>query len=415
MENPQADNVPNVRPLTFADPLADELLKYSLRTQLESLFKTEMTIQQRQHQLQQSFVEAITLVLADKSAKHQRLVAAFEQMYESATQSMALAELSQELLTRQYVSSSGLIMSPLNCRHTIKDVYRIQGYVRGIDLAIKQQLRQKSVVNVLYPACGPFAPLLLPLLKYYQQQGQIKAGQLKVTLLDIQAGAILSLRQLVSDLEITDYICDIVEQDATEYIPEQSIDLLILEAMQHGFTQEGQLSIAKHLVHYLDLEGSLIPQQVSVRGIMVIGETEFSQQWRTAAFTHSLNVDPTAQADRIELGEIFRVNKSSLLKAQPIALDGGIKVLTANQLTIPKGIEDMSQRIMAIYAHVHTYGQETVQQYDSGITHPRPDMSFYIDAQPNQIDHPYFVANSGDTVQFFYQLTGLPGFIASKL
>lgn len=401
--------------LQYADPQVDELLKHSIRAQLESLLKAKLTTEQRQLLLQKSFVDAMTLVLGCEKVEHIQLVRVFDNMYEQAVQSMVFAQLSQEQLTRQYVSASGLIMSPHNCKHTIKDVYRIKGYARGIDLAIQSKLKHASSITILYPACGPFAPLLLPLLSYYKDSQIFTSKQINVILVDVHPGAILSLQQLVKDLQLDDFILRIEAADATEYEPAESIDLLVLEAMQHGFTKEGQLSIAKHLVKFLNIDGWMIPQNISVRGMMVIGETEFNQQWKQADYSHSNNMAADALQDRVELGEIISINKSTLLDMQELELQDGTKVISANQIVLPTGVADMSQRIFAVYAHVETFAQEGVGQYDSGITHPKPDTSVYIDIKPKDIEHTYFVANSGDTVQFYYQLSGLPGFVSVKV
>ncbi|WP_440055529.1 hypothetical protein ACSLBF_05140 [Pseudoalteromonas sp. T1lg65] len=412
MEKAQFQNKTSVG---YADPRVDELLKHSIRTQLESLLKSKITTEQRIQLLQKSFVDAMSLVLSDTKVAHQQLVKAFESMYDQAVQSLAMAELSQDVLTRQYVSETGLIMSPHNCKHTIKDVYRIKGYARGIDKAIAAKLKNKPSVTILYPACGPFAPLLLPLLSYYKHEKRYSSEQIKVILVDVQPGAILSLQQLVQDLQLEDYVLQIEEADATKYVPNLEIDLLILEAMQHGFTKEGQLSIAKHLVQFLNIDGWMIPQNVSVRGMMVIGETEFNQQWKDVKYSHSIHVDRAAQQDRVELGEILSINKSSLLDMGEVELADGIKVIPANQIVLPTGIADMDQRILAIYAHIETFSQEVVGQYDSGITNPRPDMTFYVDAKPREVEHTHFVASSGDAVQFYYQLSGLTGFVPVKI
>ncbi|CAH9059199.1 hypothetical protein PSECIP111854_02358 [Pseudoalteromonas sp. CIP111854] len=412
MEKQQAEHGPV---LDYAEPRVDELLKHSIRTQLESLLKAKLTTGQRQQVLQKSFTDAMTLVLSDTKIEHSTLLKAFEAMYDQAVQSMALAQLSEELLTKQYVSASGLIMSPHNCKHTIKDVYRIQGYARGLDRAIHSKLKHNDSVTILYPACGPFAPLLLPLLSYYKESKKFTNKQVKVILVDVHPGAILALTQLVEDLQLSEYILRIEEADATEYKPSESIDILVLEAMQHGFTKEGQLSIAKHLVQFLTIDGLMIPQNVSVRGMMVVGETEFNQQWKQAQYSHSLNVNNEAQQDRVELGEILSINKSTLLNMQELELQDGVKVIPASKIKLPSGVKDMGKRILAIYAHIDTFADEGVEQYDSGVTHPRPDMTFYIDAKPKDIEHTHFVAHSGDMVQFYYQLSGLPGFVPVKL
>ncbi|MBT0093129.1 MULTISPECIES: hypothetical protein [Vibrio] len=397
----------------FAEPEMDELLKYSLRTQLEAMLPNQLSTAERQRQLKESFAAAVELVLKETKVEHRTLVQAFQSMYGNACQSLSLAKLTQEELTRQYISTSGLVMSPLNCKHTIKDVYRIKGFACGINKAIQHMLANKSQVKVLYPACGPFAPLLLPLLAHYKQSDRISAEQLQVTLVDIHPGAIKALNQLIADLDIADYIEALVEEDATQFSPTQTFDLLILEAMQHGFSREGFLSIAKHLVQYLHIQGEMIPNQVSVRAMMVIGETEFNQQWEKAEYAHSNHCQPEAIDDRIDLGEILNVNKAMLLRSEIFELDGGIKMLQGNTIELPKDVADMAKRILAIYSHIDTYGDAMVGQYDSGITHPNPDMTFYVDAKPKAVEHHYFEAKGGDKVSFYYQLTGLPGFVAT--
>ena len=397
----------------FAEPEMDELLKYSLRTQLEAMLQNQLSTAERRRQLKESFAAAVELVLKETKVEHRTLVQAFQSMYGNACQSLSLAKLTQEELTRQYISTSGLVMSPLNCKHTIKDVYRIKGFACGTNKAIQQMLANKSQVKVLYPACGPFAPLLLPLLAHYKQSDRISAEQLQVTLVDIHPGAIKALNQLIADLDIADYIEALVEEDATQFSPTQTFDLLILEAMQHGFSREGFLSIAKHLVQYLHIQGEMIPNQVSVRAMMVIGETEFNQQWEKAEYAHSNHCQPEAIDDRIDLGEILNVNKAMLLRSEIFELDGGIKMLQGNTIELPKDVPDMAKRILAIYSHIDTYGDAMVGQYDSGITHPKPDMTFYVDAKPKAVEHHYFEAKGGDKVSFYYQLTGLPGFVAT--
>ncbi|WP_440056927.1 hypothetical protein ACSLBF_18785 (plasmid) [Pseudoalteromonas sp. T1lg65] len=410
----QQENSP-LPPVDYAQPEVEQLLQHSIRTQLESLLKSKITTDQRQQLLQKSFTDAISLVLTDSKVEHAQLLAAFETMYDHAVQSLAQTEISEALLTRQFISETGLVMSPFNCKHTIKDVYRIKGYARGLHNAIQAVLQRKDSITILYPACGPFAPLLLPLLSYYKANQTVNTQQIKLILLDMHPGAIISLKQLVDDLQLNDFVTEIIEADATKYVPETTVDLLVLEAMQHGFSKEGQLSIAKHLVQFLAVDGWLIPQNVSVRAAMIIGETEYNQQWKDAEYAHSNNTQTAAQQDRIELGEILRVNKSTLAAMETLTLGEGQQVIKGNLIQLPAGVPDMKDRILAIYAHIDTFNDEAVGQYDSGITHPKPDMHFYVDAQPKEIEHTYFTAKGGDSVLFFYQLNGLPGFVPVKV
>jgi len=60
--------------LQYVDPQVDELLRHTIRTQLESLLKSKLTTDQRQQALQKSFVDAMTLVLSKTQIKHILLV-----------------------------------------------------------------------------------------------------------------------------------------------------------------------------------------------------------------------------------------------------------------------------------------------------------------------------------------------------
>ena len=89
--------------LEFAVPQINESLKHSIRTQLELFLKAKLTSEQRQLLLHKSFVDVMTLALTDTNVVHQKLAKAFENMYDQSIQSIALAQLIQEQLKRQYV------------------------------------------------------------------------------------------------------------------------------------------------------------------------------------------------------------------------------------------------------------------------------------------------------------------------
>ncbi|GMQ49583.1 hypothetical protein [Vibrio sp. 10N] len=396
------------------DSTAQALLQHSIREQLKTLTAKTLTDSERTIALREAFSEAVAMVLSTEQLVHETVTQLFESMYQHAIASMNHAKINEQMMTQEFLSPTGFVMSPLNCSTTIKDVYRIARFVRGIDSAITRLLEKDEHIRILYPACGPFAPLLLPLISHYKSGNQFSDKSIKITLVDVQPGAILSLQQLVMDLQITEYIEDIVEEDATKYQPNGEFDLLIIEAMQHGFTKEGHWSIARHLVQFLNLGGTLIPNQVSVSAMMVNPETEFNQQWKRADFTHSSNRSDEALDDRIDLGVVLTINQSTLLAAETITLPSGIEVVPGSEVLMPKGIADMSERLLTLYTSVHVHACETLSDYDSGITHPKPDMNFYLDAQPSAAMPEHFVVSGGDCVQFFYQLSGLPGFTMVK-
>lgn len=395
----------------YADPEVEGLLKQMLRTQLASLTKTTVTTTERQLTLQKTLVEAISLVLRDTKVEHSVLVKHFEAMYDHAMASMAEAKLDQDILTRQYIGNHGLIMSPLQCTTTIKDVYRIRGFARGLNQAIKDLFQQQLQIHILYPACGPFAPLLLPLMTYYKNNRLYTPEQIQITLVDIQPGAIASLNQLITDLGLSDYIADCIEADAVQYRPSSGIDILMLEAMQHGFTREAHLSIARHFVQFMNPNGVLLPKKVSVKAMLVEGQEEFVEQWKGREYCHSSNLEADIVNRRIDLGAICEIDLVWLSSLEVMTLPDGTEVVPCNRISLPEQVPDSRKKILVICAQLHTYGDDGVLEYDSGITHPLPDMSVCIDFKPAVPEPGDLLVNSGDKLDFYYHLTGLPGFV----
>ena len=408
---PSAQSQSNALPYaTPADPMTQSLLNQSLREQLQELTQTQTTPDERTQILRQSFSTAMASVFSQQ-ASHSELSRQFEQMYQQAVLAMQQAKISEAVLTRQYVHETGLILSPLNCSHTLKDIYRISAFAQGLKQALDDLLQQQESVHLLYPACGPFAPLLLPLLSYLDAQQLISSEQLTVTLVDLQPGAVQSLRQLVADLALEAYIGTIAEADAVSYTPLQPVDILLLEAMQHGLSKEGHISIAHHLCLYLSEQGVMLPQTITVNAALVLGQQEYVEQWREVDYTHSKHLDQASQASRVELGTVFSVTKASLAEAQTLTLNNGQRFFRCNALTLPAECEDSAQRVLALYATLTIYAEYSLDQYDSGITHPLPDRSVCIDFKPKSPMPDDLLVQRGDTLAFFYRLNGLTGFM----
>ena len=323
------------------------------------------------------------------------------------------ADIPPALRTRQYISSCGLVMSPTDCITTQKDVLRVHAYIRAIDQAIKDvRAKFEGKLHIVYPACGPFAPLLLPLISYYQQQGLYDESELCVSLIDMQQGATISLEYLIQELDISQYINGIYCQDATGFTSELPIHMVVLEAMQHGFSREGHFSIARYFANIMEESGVLIPEEVSVRAVLAIGQVEFNEQWKASgkilAEQHMLQeyIDK-----RIELGEVLRLNLTSLRSLIEIKLDADTALIECNTLDIPLIEKNVDQHILLLCTRINTYGEEYIGEYDSGITHPLPDMNICINFEPIETRSGDLLIKSGDQLKFYYRLNGLPGFL----
>jgi hypothetical protein len=317
-----------------------------------------------------------------------------------------------ELRRRQFISHCGLVMSPDNCITTQLDDIRVRSFVRGVHSAIQQKMLNGSkIIRVVYPACGPFAPLLMPLLGYYKARSIFSGNQLQVTFIDIQPGATKSLAALVEHMGINEYIQKIYCMDATEYENKQgNIDIVLLEAMQHGFSREGQLSIARHFVKFLSPNGNIIPQKITVSAHIISLQEEFVEQWCDVKSLSENDMNAEIKQNRIQLGDILTVTLESLLDMQERVLDENTALIECGTVQVPD-LNDDSERSVILSTRVQVWGSEWLGEYDSGITHPLPDQNICINFTPREYRSGDLLLKSGDGLKFYYRLNGLPGFL----
>lgn len=393
------------------DPALQQLFNQYLRTQLQNCMEA-VSDTERKQALKTALVDLTETLLAQPETEHDQLVERFALVSEALLTSYKQVSLTETEINTSFINATGVVMAVKDAIHTVKDIYRVKAFIRGLDHALRARLagRPQRPLHLVYPACGPFAPLLMPLLGYYRQK-DIDADQLQVTLIDLQPGAVKVLNQLVDDLGIGDYIADILCLDVMDYQPQQSIDILVLEALQHGLTREGHLSFARHLGQFLSPDAIMIPERISVHASLNVGQREYVDQWKNRDRTHSELVDPKIQGERIVLGEIFSLSRDKLARLTTIPLGDSIEMIECGQVQVPTGVGDIDKRILLLSVSATTFGEEQILEYDSGITHPVADMSVCIDFEPPARQPDDLLVKSGDRLKFYYQLTGTPGFL----
>lgn len=324
-------------------------------------------------------------------------------------------DIPKALRQRQFINSSGLVMSPDYCIRTIKDGLRVAKFIRGIDAALAQlhQKKQKdgNPLRIAYPACGPFAPLLLPLLAYYRERGLYSESELSVSFVDIQPGASITLSALIRELSLESYTQMVACEDATTFKSESSFDLVILEAMQHGFSREGHLRIARHFASLLKPGGVFLPQHISVYASLVEAQQEFVDQWETENAEHRQHI----LDERISLGQVLDLDLNALRNLKTKRMDQFTELLECNQVTIPFNEKLQKEHTLIFNSRVNIFHDEWLEEYESGITHPLPERSICVNFTPKVSQPGDLLVKSGDAMQFFYCLNGLPGFLATKL
>ncbi|WP_067102655.1 SAM-dependent methyltransferase [Marinomonas atlantica] len=392
---------------TFADPKLKDICNQNLRKQLNNLLN-QLPENELQQALQNSFNTLVAQILSDK-LPHTQLVDLFADAYENLLASYDKAELTESEKMTSYINATGLVMSVENAVHTFQDIYRVQAFLRGIHQALAEK-KDSEAVYIVYPACGPCAPLLLPLISYYASR-DIDRQRLKITLIDIQPGAVKALNKLISDLDIADYIHEVLCCDVMDFQPNYKIDVLVMEALQHGFTREGHLAFARHLVPFLSEDAIMLPEKITVTASLNIGQREYVDQWANQERSHSSLVDQDIQNERSVLGEVFSLSLDKLHKLTIIPLGDGMELVECNQVQIPKGIENINKTSLLLSVTATTFGNEQIKEYDSGITHPLCDMSVCIDFVPKAAEPDDLLVKSGDWLKFYYKLSGTPGFL----
>ncbi len=346
----------------------------------------------------------------ERAELHQRLSGLFHLQKSIYDQ----CDIAPSLRNRQFITHSGLVLSPEHCVTTVLDVLRVRSFWRGIDEAIAQKVAgQQRPVHIVYPACGPFAPLLLPLIGYYKAKGLYCAKQLQITLIDIQIGAVQSLEAIINQMGIKDYIQQICTMDALAYDPgEREVDIVVLEAMQHGLSREGQIIIARHFATLLQQDGFFIPEQIEVSAVLNRAQREFVDQWRDADTLSEGHMSDDIKSERIELGTILTVDKESLLNTPERVLDENTRLLECGLVDIPPLLDNDEQTLL-LCTRIRVFGDEVIGEYDSGVTHPLPDQQVCINFTPKEARAGDLLVNSGDGLRFYYRMNGLPGFLAT--
>lgn len=341
---------------------------------------------------------------------HEDWVEVFSEMNLAFLPSYKKTELTEDENSTSYINQTGLIISVKDCVNTINDIYRVKAFIKGTAQALTQ-LNKKESIHIVYPACGPFAPLLMPLLCYYKDKHPDLLSKLKITLIDIQPGAVKVLQQVIEDLGFSECHIEAHCLDIMEYTPHESIDILLMESFQSGFSREGHVAFALHLAKYMSQDSVLLPEKISVVAYLSNCEREYNEQWQNQPRAHSNLVNEEIQKQRVALGELLEISKESLQKMQVITLGNSIDLVECNQVNIPKNIPNIKDKTLIVSASATVFGNEIVAEYDSGISHPLPDMSICIDFKPIVPEPDDLLVKSGDKLKFYYKMGSLPGFL----
>ena len=407
----EASGVNEPAPLEWNEIVGSEELVGNLNDKLRLKINASSTAKS-ENNLTQSVSAFVEQVLSDAPLNKMILAPVLNNLYQQQFKLYTETNIPKPLRTRQYICGSGLILSPDHCVSTIQDSLRVGLFLRGVDKALRQLTNKKMTapLHIVYPACGPFAPLLLPLLAYYKNNQLYSSAEINVTFIDIQEGAVLALESLINKLGLQEYVRDIHCIDACEYHTQNDVHLVILEAMQHGFSREGHLRLAKHYAALLDDKGIFLPKQILVTASLNVAQCEYLDQW---------GVDDPEQRKKMrekrkELGEVLRVDLDFLRSMQEKTLDEYTDLLECATLVIPPLKDHSDEQTLLFHTRINVFDDDWLGEYESGITHPLPDSQVCVNFIPRDARPGDLLVNSGDSLTFYYCLNGLPGFLTTK-
>ena len=214
---------------------------------------------------------------------------------------------------------------------------------------------------------------MLPLISYYKTSGLYNENDLRITLIDMQPGAVASLNAVVQEMGVSGFITEIRCEDACDYEPELPVHMVVLEAMQHGLSREGHLPMARHFASLMEDEGIFLPQNIRLSAALSEGQKEFVEQWeRSDSQVSEAGMDPNILNDRVILGDIFSLTPDSLRNLTEVQIDENTRLIACEDVVIPEQVSSLAKPLLLICTNISVYNNETLGEYDSGITHPLP-------------------------------------------
>ncbi|KZX01543.1 hypothetical protein JL49_05380 [Pseudoalteromonas luteoviolacea] len=236
-------------------------------------------------------------------------------------------------------TACGVAISPVQAAKCFEETVRTQMFAQGVANAIADKLLANiKPIKILYAGTGPYATLLLPLLAASSEQ-----LPLEITLLDIHQENIAAVETLITHFGLEGYQIELVHGDATQWRPnrkQQHFDIIISETMTALLKREPQVFIFKHLVQYLQSDGVLIPERISLKTWL----TPQSQQSEGDVF----------------VGEFFCLDKE---RAQ--ALNRGDDACFYAELIIPDG--DWAEHVVKLTTDIQIYRDLSLHEGDCSL------------------------------------------------
>jgi hypothetical protein len=304
----------------------------------------------------------LTDVLLFSDNKHE-LDQAVAQLYE------IFLQIAGDITSAETLLPEGKALSAQDAARCVLDVTRTTQFLSGVYSALQkaQILFPNQRLEVVYAGCGPFAPLIVPLIKRFDPL------QIGLTLVDIHEESLKSVANIFKLIDAEQYVNSYRQADATTYPHDAEIHVLIIEVMQRALTAEPQVAVTLNLAKQLHERGILVPEEITVELFAVDLAREFTDLPKT----------------RLKLGIVLQLSKSSSFTISP---DNSFLAGVVDTSVVGSGLT------LSLFTKLQIFEEIKLDHYESGITFPHPLHDLVPSVTSNQLE-------------LIYQLGSSPGFI----
>ena len=223
----------------------------------------------------------------------------------------------------------------------------------GILKAIQNKISSSGPVELLYAGSGPFGSLVVPLLLFLQP------NQIQVTIIDIHQESLDRLKRLVNVLKLSNFITDYHLADATDWQPDngKTFDIIVSETMKAMLEQEPQVAVFVNLEKFLKLNGTLIPEKISIKAWLVDSSTEYNQ---TLGRENTSPVIPP-----ICIANMFSLDRSTVKAIR----ENGAERTSKGKFTLPEDIKKFN--LIQYSTDIQVYDNVVLGKKECSLTCPK--------------------------------------------
>lgn len=244
---------------------------------------------------------------------------------------------------------TGLILGHQGAADCLLSYHRTIAYWRALIDAV-ENFPSDQTVQVVYPGPGPMASLVLPVWLAK------KWPNIQITFVEYNEVTASKLQVLLERLEVAGRV-KLENADASRYVPDDKIDVLVMECLTFGLRDEGQFAISTHLSQFLSPDGILIPERIRLDLHYGLLPKEFEEV-----------ASGKAVQEFSDVTRIWSEHLMSLDKYQKTHPDSGKESILLGRYRLPA--KDKAGNHLFISTQITTLNQYVIPEFACGLTIP---------------------------------------------